>query len=629
MALDINALYGSLTDNELAGLSMAREINAAFPITRDGTVYNFLPTGEIETTTPNDLEGRQTGATLGLFSPTGETIVEPYYNESFGETSGSQMLGRALIGASLGAMLGPVGFGLAAPAAAAAGSGLTAYSSTGNVEDALKAAALGGAAAFGVEQLFPTAIQSAANTAVDLAGTGASQAEIVNALVDQGVRAGTAAQIAGDALAGATARQIATDFAGVSIGGTAAGATSLAPNVVEVVGSTVAPSLLATAAPSLVGAAGGLLGTAQAPAQQAPAVVAQTVPVTSSAAPVEVQTVAPSVVGALTQTVPVQATTAQAETQVAAPVAAVTSGLLAPTQTVPVQAATTPAQMQATAPAAVGGLLAPTQTVPVQAATTPEQTMAPEAGAAAGGLLAPTETQVVPVQAQTVQTQETAPAAAGAIAATQTVPVEDRVIRREEAQILTPVVTGAIGSVPIADVNVPRSSTGPVEGTRTIDPLVALGLLGLAGAALSGGGSTGAPVDQAAYDAIARGRSPVYPRGEFTPISIGGLPGGGLDVGIDGSYDYFGPYYGAGRFGARPRAFAFPGLLSPTMVNMATPTAPATTPATTPVAPGFFRPTMPPSAKPAAMVTTPNPNEVFSFVPVPINYGDTGFTLIP
>jgi hypothetical protein len=393
--------------------------------------------------------------------------------------------------------------------------------------------------------------------------------------VDQGVRAGTAAQIAGDALAGATARQIATDFAGASIGGTAAGATSLAPNVVEVLGSTAAPGLLATAAPSLAGAAGGLLGT-QVPAQQAPAIVAQTVPVTSSAAPVELQSIAPAAIGgALTQTVPVQATTAPTETQVAAPVAAATGGLLATTQTVPVQAATTPAQMQATAPAAaaVGGLLAPTQTVPVQAATTPAQaqTMAPEAGAAAGGLLS----QTVPVQATNIpaQTQATAPTAAavGTLAPTQTVQVEDRPIKREEAQILAPVAAGTVAGVPVADVTVPRSSTGPIEGSTTVNPLLALGLLGLAGTALAGGGSTGAPVDQAAYDAIARGRSPVYPRGEFTPISLGGLPGmGGISDGMLGAYDYFGPYYGAGRFGARPQAFALPGLLGPQMMSIPT-----------------------------------------------------------
>ena len=489
--------------------------------TQNGITYNVQGDGSIQ-----GVIETPTGAYLSAgFTPTGQQATEELSSQ-FEQTSTDRLLGtlaNAAIAAGTAAGLGPAGVGLmSVPAAAATGAGFTTFANSGDLAQALRAAALGGATAFGIEQLFPTAIQTAANAAVDLAGAGASQTEIVNALVDQGVRAGTAAQMAGDALAGATARQIATDFAGASIGGTAAGATSLAPNVVEVLGSTAAPGLLATAAPSLAGAAGGLLGTAQVPAQQAPAVVAQTVPVQSTAAPVE--------------------------TQVSAPVAAATGGLLAPTQTVPVQAATTPAQTQATAPAAaaVGGLLAPTQTVPVQATNIPAQTQATSPTAAAVGTLAPT----------------------------QTVPVESRTIKTETPSILAPaaatVITTPRGEVPVTTYEVPRSSTGPIEGSTTVNPLLALGLLGLAGTALGGGGSTAAPFDQAAYDAIARGRSPVYPRGEFTPISLGGLPGmGGMP--LVGSYDYFGPYYGAGRFGARPQAFALPGLLGPNTGLMATP----------------------------------------------------------
>lgn len=514
--LDLQSL---VTPEDAANIRMASDIGASYPIVRGNEVYSFNPDGSVEYTRMNP---GGIGATIGLYSSTGEEIVPQYYNADFGKTSTATRLLQAGLAAGIGGILGPAGAGLlSAPVAAATGAGLTSYGVTGDLESALKAAALGGATAFGIETLFPTAVQTAANTAVDLAGTGASQTEIVNALVDQGVRAGTAAQMAGDALAGATARQIATDFAGASIGGTAAGATSLAPNVVEVLGSTAAPSLLATAAPSLASAAGGLLG-AQVPAQQAPAVVAQTVPVQSTAAPVE--------------------------TQVSAPVAAATGGLLAPTQTVPVQAATTPAQTQATAPAAaaVGGLLAPTQTVPVQATNIP------------------------------AQTQPTAPTAAavGTLAPTQTVPIESRTIKTETPSILAPaaatVITTPRGEVPVTTYEVPRSSTGPIEGSTTVNPLLALGLLGLAGTALGGGGSTAAPFDQAAYDAIARGRSPVYPRGEFTPISLGGLPGMG-GMGEIGAYDYFGPYYGAGRFGARPQAFALPGLLGPNTGLMATP----------------------------------------------------------
>ena len=516
--------------------------------TQNGINYNVLGDGSMQ-----GVIETPTGAYLSAgFTPTGQQATEELSSQ-FEQTSTDRLLGtlaNAAIAAGTAAGLGPAGVGLmSVPAAAATGAGFTTFANSGDLAQALRAAALGGATAFGIEQLFPTAIQAAASTAVDLAGAGASQADIVTALVDQGVRAGTAAQIAGDALAGATARQIATDFAGASIGGTAAGATSLAPNLVEVAGSTVAPGLLATAAPSLAGAASGLLGTAQVPAQQAPAVVAQTVPVTSSAAPVELQSIAPAAVGgALTQTVPVQATTAPTGTQVAAPVAAATGGLLAPTQTVPVQAATTPAQTQATAPAAaaVGGLLTPTQTVPVQATNIPAQTQATSPTAAAVGTLAPT----------------------------QTVPVESRTIKTETPSILAPaaatVITTPRGEVPVTTYEVPRSSTGPIEGSTTVNPLLALGLLGLAGTALGGGGSTAAPFDQAAYDAIARGRSPVYPRGQFTPISLGGLPGMG-GMGEIGAYDYFGPYYGAGRFGARPQAFALPGLLGPNTGLMATP----------------------------------------------------------
>lgn len=218
MALDINALYGSLTDNELAGLSAAREMGTAFPITRGGTVYNFLPDGNIETTTPNDMEGGRTGATLGLFSGTGEAIVDPYYNASFGETSGSQMFGRALLGAALGGMLGPAGFGLATPAAAATSAGLTTFSSTGELEDALRAAALAGTATYGLGELFPTG--AVANTdaafiaadAAQLAAQGLSESQINTVLQAAGVAPSIAGNVAVAAAEGLNPQQIINEI---------------------------------------------------------------------------------------------------------------------------------------------------------------------------------------------------------------------------------------------------------------------------------------------------------------------------------------------------------------------------------------------------------------------------------
>jgi hypothetical protein len=115
-----------------------------------------------------------------------------------------------------------------------------------------------------------------------------------------------------------------------------------------------------------------------------------------------------------------------------------------------------------------------------------------------------------------------------------------------------------VAGIPVADVAVPRSSTGPIEGSTTINPLLALGLLGLAGTALAGGGSTAAPFDQAAYDAIAKGRSPVYPRGDFVP-AFGPGGRGMFQIAPTDVYNYFGPPYGAGRFGAVVQPFTLPG----------------------------------------------------------------------
>jgi hypothetical protein len=488
--------------------------------TQNGISYNVQGDGSIQ-----GVIETPTGAYLAAgFTPSGQQATEQLSTQ-FEQTSTDRLLGtlaNAAIAAGTAAGLGPAGVGfLSTPAAAAVGAGTTSFANSGDLAQALRAAALGGAAAFGIEQLFPTAIQTAANTAVDLAGTGASQTEIVNALVDQGVRAGTAAQMAGDALAGATARQIATEFASSSIGGTAAGATSLAPNLVEVATSTAAPGLLATAAPSLAGAG---LGAA-------------------------------------------------------------TTGLLGNTanQSVNLDVSRN-ATGDTTAPTA--GLLGATpgtitsQSVPLDVTRTATTTnQAPSTGAAVGSITS----QSVPLDVSrgTTTTQTTAPstgAAVGTLTPMQSVPVESRTIKTETPSILAPaaatVITTPRGEVPVTTYEVPRSSTGPIEGSTTINPLLALGLLGLAGTAL-GGGSTAAPFDQAAYDAIAKGRSPVYPRGQFTPISLGGLPGMGGVGGIPGAYDYFGPYYGAGRFGARPQAFALPGLLGPTMGTMSIPTTPS------------------------------------------------------
>lgn len=620
--LDLQSL---VTPEDAANIRSAYEIGAAYPIVRGNEVYSFNPDGSIEYTRMNP---GGIGATIGLYSSTGEEIVPQYYNADFGKTSIGSKLLQAGIAAGIGGILGPAGAGLlSAPVAAATGAGLTSYGVTGDLESALKSAALGGLTAFGIETLFPTAAQTAANTAVDLAGAGASQADIVNALVEQGVRTGTASQIASDALAGATARQIATDFAGISVGGAGAASSGL-PNVVTITGGANPASLLATAAPSAAGAiSGGLLGSAAQPTS--PNLLSDTQSVTVQGATTPAQSTAPGaaavgaiapsqsvqVQGASQQLTPDQASTivstlagqpvsvagqqVQVTGQTAQQISPDTAAALISAavgqqvtvagqtisqpadsslgsaagsllQTVPVQSTTLPAQTQTAAPAgaAVGGLL---QTVPVQSTTIPAQTnAAAPTGAAVGGLLS----QTVPVQSTTIpaQTQATTPisAAVGTLAPTQAVTIEDRPIRREEAQILTPVLTGTVAGVPVADVTVPRSSTGQIEGSTTINPLVAAGLLGLGATTLAGGQGQANQFDQAAFDAILNAGRPVYPRGDFVP----GVGFGMLNI-MPGAYDYFGPYYGAGRFGARPRPFMLPGLLGPMTGTMSTPTTPS------------------------------------------------------
>lgn len=355
MALDINALYSSLTDNELAGLSTAREIGAAFPITRGGTVYNFLPDGNIETTTPNDIQGGQTGATLGLFSGSGETIVEPYYNESFGETSGSQLFGQALLGAGLGAMLGPAGFGLATPAAAATSAGLTTFgTSGGDVEAALRAAALGGLTAYGLGELFPTG--AAANTdaafiaadAAQLAAQGLGEAQISTVLQAAGVAPSVAANVASAAAEGLNPQQIISEVGNLRFTtpptSTEGALSSLDPNQVIVSGQTV------TGQPFDLATLGAGLFTAP---------VAPTVPVAPAVGDV--------------QTTTVEGTKIQPDTSgqtVASVVPALVAAAATPTATAPIQT-TTVEGTKVTEPssmAEVGGAIIPSLTAAVPSA---------------------------------------------------------------------------------------------------------------------------------------------------------------------------------------------------------------------------------------------------------------------
>lgn len=234
---------------------------------QNGVAYNVLGDGSLQGVIESP-----TGAVLvGGFTPTGEQATEGL-DTRFEQTSLDRALGilaNAAIAAGTGLALGPAGVGaLSIPGAAAAGAGLTNLVNTADLESALRAAALGGATAFGIEQLFPTDALTAARTATDLATSGNSIDSITQTLVNQGVSPGVARTIAAEALAGSSASQIASDFAGqvtLNAASTAAPtATSVSPDLVNILGTKFNPTtgLFSTGAGSLLGAGiGSSLGT--------------------------------------------------------------------------------------------------------------------------------------------------------------------------------------------------------------------------------------------------------------------------------------------------------------------------------------------------------------------------------
>jgi len=268
---------------------------------QNGVAYNVLGDGSLQGVIESP-----TGAVLvGGFTPTGEQATEGL-DTRFEQTSLDRALGilaNAAIAAGTGFALGPAGIGaLGIPGAAAAGAGLTNLVNTADLESALRAAALGGATAFGIEQLFPTDALTAARTATDLATGGNSIDSITQTLVNQGVSPGVARTIAAEALAGSSASQIASDFAGqvtLNAASTAApAATSVSPDLVNILGTKFNPAtgLFSSGAGSLLGAGvGSTVGIA--PSIQ-PATLPQ-VQVTGQTLQPETSTItAPEVLGA-------------------------------------------------------------------------------------------------------------------------------------------------------------------------------------------------------------------------------------------------------------------------------------------------------------------------------------------
>ena len=253
--------------------------------------------------------------------------------------------------------LGPAGSGLlSGPAAAAAASGGNTLLQGGNIEDALKAAALAGVTAYGFGEVFPTG--AAANTdaafiaadAAQLAAQGLGEAQITAVLQAAGVAPSIAGNVAAAAAEGLNPQQIINEvgnlrFTSPTIASEGA-LSSLDPNRVIVSGQTV------TGQPFDLATLGAGLFTAP---------VAPTVPV------------APAVGNV--QTTTVEGTRIQPDTSgqtVASVVPALVSAAAAPTATAPTQRTTVEGtkvtQPSSSSMAGVGGAIIPSLTAAVPSA---------------------------------------------------------------------------------------------------------------------------------------------------------------------------------------------------------------------------------------------------------------------
>jgi hypothetical protein len=210
---------------------------------QDGVTYNVQGDGSIQ-----GIIETPTGAYLaGGFTPTGQQATEQL-STRFEETDLDRALGilaNAAIAAGTGLALGPAGVGaLGVPGAAAAGAGLTNLVNTADLESALRAAALGGATAFGADALLNSLGSTAdLGTALDLtladdisqlASAGLNQDQIANIISSSyGVDPVTAASSVSSTLGNTAAINT----------GTTAGTGGTAGQTVNVLGNTAGTGL--------------------------------------------------------------------------------------------------------------------------------------------------------------------------------------------------------------------------------------------------------------------------------------------------------------------------------------------------------------------------------------------------
>jgi hypothetical protein len=237
---------------------------------QDGVTYNVQGDGSIQ-----GIIETPTGAYLaGGFTPTGQQATEQL-STRFEETDLDRALGilaNAAIAAGTGFALGPAGVGaLGVPGAAAAGAGITNFANTGDLQAALKAAALGGVTAFG------------ANTLLGSLGSGADLGTALDLTVADDISQLAASGLGQDQIANIISNSYGIDpFSAAESVASTLGSSSVSPATVTVTGNNL--GALSGLAPSVVSTLPSILPQVQVTGQTinsdltVPAAVATTIP---------------------------------------------------------------------------------------------------------------------------------------------------------------------------------------------------------------------------------------------------------------------------------------------------------------------------------------------------------------
>lgn len=445
------------------------------------SLFDFDPNLNLKTYRTVYKTGGDSGVVVD-FDAGGNVINQRSYDQSEGW---KPFVGNAL--AIFGTLaLGPAGTGLfSAPVAAAASTGVGTLVKTGSIEDALKAAALAGATAYGTQTLFGgTGADIGAQDALDL-----TLADDIQNLSNLGLSQNQISQVISSGYG-------IDPFAAAEAVSSTLGSAAVSPSTVTVTGSGLGGlSNIASALSSVVPAAV-TTGATQQVQVQAPSAAQGITADTASTVLSSLVGQPVSVAGATQQ---VQVTGQAPAQQVAPEVAAALISAATGQQVTVVGQTISPQTTPETVGAATGGLLSNVvQTVPVTGQTMAATPAVPETVGSVIGSLAPTQT--VPVTSSPLAPTPEAPSVIGSVVGsmipttvsqpTQQVTVQSKPIVEDEfTPILTPPpVLPPKFEVPIPEVKINEPTKLPIS---TSDLLKLIGLIGAGGGAgMLGGGGT-------------------------------------------------------------------------------------------------------------------------------------------